>query len=93
MVEPEAIITTLTVVIKAIVDKPESVVLSSFLVRDELSIRISAAPEDIGKFVGMGGRTMNALRAITAAIGMRAKLRIKLHSDNYEHTMSSQREA
>ncbi len=38
---------------------------------DRAVVRITAAPENIGKIVGKGGRTISAIRSVVRAAGLR----------------------
>ena len=43
---------------KALVDEPERIVVSEYRGQRGLTYEVRAAPEDVGKLVGRGGRTV-----------------------------------
>ena len=65
---------------KALVDKPEEVVVTEILGQHTSVIELKVAKEDIGKIIGKQGRTARAMRAIlgaaSAKIGKRSVLEI-----------------
>ena len=65
---------------KALVDKPEEVVVSEIQGQQTYVIELKVAKEDIGKIIGRQGRTAQALRTILSAasnkLGKRSLLEI-----------------
>ena len=58
---------------KALVDKPEEVVVTEIVGQQTSVIELKVAKEDIGKIIGKQGRTAQAIRTILN--GASAKLR------------------
>ncbi len=53
---------------RALVDHPEQVAVDSFEESDgTLVLELHVADTDVGKVIGRGGRTVNALRAVVRA--------------------------
>jgi predicted RNA-binding protein YlqC (UPF0109 family) len=67
-----------TSLIKLMVDHPADVVVEYVPIDEEASLRISVAPDDVGKVIGRQGRTARSLRVLVAAMGMASKQRISL---------------
>jgi predicted RNA-binding protein YlqC (UPF0109 family) len=64
---------------RALVDEPESVSVESFEEDDEtLVYELSVAEDDVGKVIGRGGRTVNALRCVLRAAAAKQEKRILL---------------
>ena len=53
---------------KAIVDKPNEVIVTSSVSTKAIIIQIKVNANDIGKIIGKGGRTTDALRVLCLAI-------------------------
>lgn len=65
-------------IVRALVDKPEAVLVRA---RDEQQgtvLELEVAPECVGKVIGRQGRTARALRTILGAAGMKLQKRISL---------------
>ena len=66
--------------VKALVDKPEEVVVNEIAGEQAVIYEIKVAEQDIGKVIGKQGRTANALRVIVKAasskIGKNANVQI-----------------
>ena len=58
---------------KALVDKPEEVVVNELKGTQTTVIELKVAKEDIGKVIGKQGRTAHALRIILGAASSKAK--------------------
>jgi predicted RNA-binding protein YlqC (UPF0109 family) len=65
---------------KALVDRPEQVLLRATDADGGRLFELKVAPEDVGKIIGRDGRTINAMRTLVAAAaqkqGTRARLEI-----------------
>jgi predicted RNA-binding protein YlqC (UPF0109 family) len=59
-------------VVKALVDKPEEVVVTEIRGRHSCVIELRVADEDLGKVIGKQGRTVRAIRAILEAASAKA---------------------
>ena len=66
--------------VKALVDRPEEVVVNEIAGEQAVIYEIKVADQDIGKVIGKQGRTANALRIIVKAasskIGKNASVQI-----------------
>jgi predicted RNA-binding protein YlqC (UPF0109 family) len=58
---------------KALVDKPEEVVVHELQGSQTTVIELKVAKEDVGKVIGKQGRTAHALRIILGAASSKAK--------------------
>jgi predicted RNA-binding protein YlqC (UPF0109 family) len=56
-------------VVKALVDRPELVVVATIEGQQSIVFEVRVDAEDMGKVIGKGGRTANALRAVVKAAG------------------------
>lgn len=69
------------VVVRALVDKPDSVRVSETERRGMTIVELTTAPNDMGKIIGRQGRTAAALRTLVALTaekhGKRAQLDIR----------------
>ncbi|CAN5280317.1 KH domain-containing protein [soil metagenome] len=57
-----------------LVDDPESVRVEEEAGEGSVTLRLSVAPEDMGKVIGRGGRTARAIRAVVRAAATKAGL-------------------
>ena len=60
---------------KALVDKPEEVVVTEIEGQQTSVIELKVAKEDIGKIIGKQGRTAQAMRTILSAASTKMKKR------------------
>ena len=69
------------VVVKALVDKPDSVRVTETERRGMTMLELTTAPNDMGKIIGRQGRTAQALRTLVAVTaekhGKKAQLDIR----------------
>ena len=69
------------VVVRALVDKPDSVEVRESSRRGMMVLELKTAPSDMGKIIGRQGRTAAALRTLVAVTaekhGVRAQLDIR----------------
>jgi hypothetical protein len=63
---------------KALVDKPEEVVVTEIEGQQIYVIELKVAKEDIGKIIGKHGRTARAIRTILGAASAKTKKRFIL---------------
>jgi predicted RNA-binding protein YlqC (UPF0109 family) len=56
---------------KSLVDDPEAVVVNEVQNGGTVSLRLSVAPDDMGKIIGRGGRTVRAIRDVVRAAATR----------------------
>lgn len=73
-------------IVKALVDKPESVVINRSD-RDDLSvIEINVSPDEVGKVIGKEGRIASAIRTVvkSAAAKQRKRVTVEIVSQQKE---------
>ena len=64
---------------RALVDHPDAVSVDSYDEDDEtLVYELSVAEDDVGKVIGRGGRTVNALRCVLRACAAKQERRVLL---------------
>jgi len=63
---------------KALVDKPEEVVVTAVEGEQSVVLELRVAPSDLGKVIGRQGRTARSLRTILNAAGMKLHKRFSL---------------
>ncbi len=66
----------LELVAKALVDKPDDVVVTEVDGDQTTVYELSVAPDDLGKVIGKQGRTARAIRTILASAGTKLRKRI-----------------
>jgi predicted RNA-binding protein YlqC (UPF0109 family) len=66
------------VIAKALVDKPEDVVLSEIAGEVTTVFELRVAKEDLGKIIGKQGKTARAMRTILNATATKLKKRVVL---------------
>ena len=66
----------LEVLVKALVEAPEAVVVEELEEDGDLVYEISVADEDLGRVIGKGGRIANAIRTIAKAAAVRIDRRV-----------------
>ena len=63
---------------KALVDKPEEVVVTEIVGQQTSVIELKVAKEDLGKVIGKQGRTARAIRTILSGASAKMKKRSSL---------------
>jgi uncharacterized protein len=63
---------------RQLVDDPEAVSVETMEHGDTLVLRLSVAPDDVGKVIGRHGRLARALRTVVRACGTRGDRRMVL---------------
>jgi len=63
---------------KALVDKPEEVLVYQVEEDGETVLELEVSPDDMGKVIGRHGRTAKALRSLVSATGVRSQKRYVL---------------
>jgi predicted RNA-binding protein YlqC (UPF0109 family) len=63
---------------KALVDKPDQVVVTQILGRESTILEVSVDPSDLGKIIGKEGRNARCIRTLLNAVGMKEKRRFTL---------------
>ncbi|MFC1535160.1 KH domain-containing protein [Thermodesulfobacteriota bacterium] len=68
----------IAIIAKALVDKPEEVVVTEIKGQKITVVELKVAREDIGKIIGKQGRTAQAIRIILSAASTKHKKRATL---------------
>jgi predicted RNA-binding protein YlqC (UPF0109 family) len=63
---------------KALVDKPDEVVVNEVGGEQASVLELRVAPSDLGKVIGKQGRTARSIRTLLAAAGMKLNRRFTL---------------
>jgi predicted RNA-binding protein YlqC (UPF0109 family) len=63
----------LELIAKALVDKPEEVVVSEVVGEQTTVLELRVAQDDLGKVIGRQGRTARSIRTILGAAGMKLR--------------------
>ncbi|MEK7565990.1 MAG: KH domain-containing protein [Patescibacteria group bacterium] len=67
----------LEIIVKKLVDDPESVVIAEDITPDGfITLTISAAQEDIGKIIGKEGKVIKALRDLIKILAVKENKRV-----------------
>ena len=74
----QTIAETLKGLIKLMVDSPDEVSITATTDPSGATLRLSVAPSDTGKVIGMQGRTARSLRVILGAISKTSQINISL---------------
>ena len=62
-----------TMIVRALVDDPEQVVVNKIEGERSMIFEVRVAPDDLGKVIGKGGRIANALRTLVRAAGAKER--------------------
>ena len=62
--------------VKGIVDNPDDVEVEMVTGRRGRTLEVRVNPEDLGKVIGRGGRTANALRTVVKAAAVKENRRV-----------------
>jgi len=65
-------------IVKSIVDHPEDVTTDRTVDEMGVLITLKVNDEDLGKVIGKKGQTINSVRTVLRALGMKSKARINL---------------
>jgi hypothetical protein len=64
--------------VKSLAEHPEKVELAQEESEDTVSMELKISPEDLGRIIGKGGNTINAIRTVVQAAASSHKKRAKL---------------
>jgi predicted RNA-binding protein YlqC (UPF0109 family) len=64
--------------VKSLADHPEEVLLEENEDDETIFLQLRIAPDDLGKIIGKGGNTINAIRTVVQAAASSHKKRAKL---------------
>ncbi len=67
---------------RALVDDPDSVVVTEVTGNHTLILELKVAKDDVGKVIGKKGRTANALRTIVSAVSAKKKIHAVLEIED-----------
>ena len=59
------------ILVKALVDAPDSVVVNEVDEGSMVTYEVTVAPDDVGKIIGKQGRVANALRTVAKAAALK----------------------
>ena len=59
------------ILVKALVDEPDAVVVEEISEGPSVTYEVTVAPDDLGKIIGKQGRVANALRTVAKAAAMK----------------------
>jgi predicted RNA-binding protein YlqC (UPF0109 family) len=68
----------LTWIARGLVDEPDAVRVERVDELDAIVLRLSVAPDDVGKVIGRQGRVARALRTLVRSAGARGEKRLVL---------------
>ena len=63
-------------IVKALVDKPDQVVINEAAGETVTILEVKTAPEDVGKVIGREGRIANSIRTITKAAAAKQQRKV-----------------
>ena len=81
-VEPEVLEEALEHLVRGIVEYPDDVQVASRALRRGSVLEVRVHPDDLGKVIGRGGRTVKALRTVISALAGSRYVRIDLLDAN-----------
>ena len=68
----------LLVLARSIVEEPEKVEVSGTETDSRVDLELRVAPEDMGKVIGRGGRTIRAIRTVVKAASVKFEKRVNV---------------
>jgi hypothetical protein len=74
--------------VRGIVDNPDDVVVELIPQGKNRILEVHVHPDDVGKVIGRGGRTVKALRQIMGSVGGRG-IRVEIVDDDVEGPVGS----
>jgi hypothetical protein len=66
------------VIAKALVTKPDEVVVTEEMDGDTIVVKLKVADDDIGKIIGKSGRIAKAIRTVVRAAAIKQNLRVSV---------------
>ena len=69
------------VLAKALVDKPDQVIVAQNATERTVHLKLTVAPEDMGKVIGKQGKIANAIRTIVKAAAVKDGRRVVVDID------------
>ena len=68
----------LVLLVRPIVDEPDSVEVEASESDTRVDLELKVAPDDIGKVIGRGGRTIRAIRTVVKAASVKVGKRVNV---------------
>jgi uncharacterized protein len=68
----------LLVLARSIVEEPDKVEVSATETDSRVDLQLRVAPEDMGKVIGRGGRTIRAIRTVVKAASVKLEKRVNV---------------
>ncbi len=68
----------LVLLVRPIVDEPDSVEVEATESDTRVDLELRVAPDDIGKVIGRGGRTIRAIRTVVKAASVKVGKRVNV---------------
>jgi predicted RNA-binding protein YlqC (UPF0109 family) len=68
----------LLILARSIVEEPEKVEVSGTETDSRVDLQLRVAPEDMGKVIGRGGRTIRAIRTVVKAASVKVEKRVNV---------------
>ncbi len=68
----------LVLLVRPIVDEPDRVEVEASESDTRVDLELRVAPDDIGKVIGRGGRTIRAIRAVVKAASVKVGKRVSV---------------
>ncbi len=66
------------VLARSLVDEPDKVEVSGIESDSRVDLELRVAPDDMGKVIGRGGRTIRAIRTVTKAASVKLGKRVNV---------------
>ena len=73
-----SVVELMTAIARALVDKPEEILVTATAIEFGTLLRLKADPSDVGKLIGKQGRTARSIRTLLGAISVKVKHRYSL---------------
>lgn len=68
----------LLLLVRPIVDEPDSVEVDASESDTRVDLELKVAPDDVGKVIGRGGRTIRAIRTVVKAASVKVGKRVNV---------------
>ena len=77
----ERVIGIVDFIVKQFAEKPEEVSITSEEKENEVTVVVSASPEDMGRIIGKQGRIAKAIRTVVRAAANKANMKVAVEID------------
>lgn len=68
----------LVLLVRPLVDEPDRVEVEATESDSRVDLELTVAPEDVGRVIGRGGRTIRAIRTVVKAASVKAGKRVNV---------------